>query len=132
MRLFERSNDERFVDVVTRLRAKILPGTPFRTLHVLVSYNGEETTTELLDWYAANKKGSMNTDLCGKYTEQVIMPIARHLNPGMANDGMLHTRDPFVSGDFDSRKYSLARGLKSLQFECPGETGVSQRGCRTG
>ena len=48
--------------------------------------NGEETTTELLDWYAAKKKGSMNTNLCGKYTEEVIMPIARHLNPGMANE----------------------------------------------
>jgi hypothetical protein len=48
--------------------------------------NGEETTTEILDWYAANKKGSMNTDLCGKYSEEVIMPNARHLNPGMANE----------------------------------------------
>ena len=37
MRLFERSNDERFVDVVTRLRAKILPGTDVSTNFTLKS-----------------------------------------------------------------------------------------------
>jgi len=45
--------------------------------------NGVEVSSELLDWYAANEKGSMNSDFCARYTEQVIIPVAKHLNPGM-------------------------------------------------